>query len=156
VHVVVAHECLDASEHVLLGVAEAGGDLSLQVEGQGVDGALVDEMHLGAYAQEEVVGLLQQAAFALGEYLFLDELAGGDGARVEVSVPQQILVVAESAGAVFDVRFLHRDDAPVLLVQFLLVDQTPGDVGVLFALHAFAFESLAEFRDQLAVAGQPA
>ena len=75
---------------------------------------------------------------------------------MEIAIPEQILVIAESAGAVFHVRFLHRNDAAVLLVEFLLVDQAPGDIGGFLSFDAFAFEFVAEFCDQLAVPGQPA
>ncbi|MFN9953174.1 MAG: hypothetical protein ACK55I_08745, partial [bacterium] len=54
------------------------------------------------------------------------------------------------------VRLLHRDDAAVLLMEFLLVDEAPADVGAFLALDALALELLAEFHDQFAVAGQPA
>ena len=154
--VVIAHEGFDAGQHVFLRVFQPRGHLPLEVKGERIDRALVDEMHLGAHAQEEVVGFLEEPALALGEDFLFDQLGRGHGARVEIPVPEQVLVIAESARSVFHVRFLHGNDAAVLLVEFLLVDQTPCDVGAFLAFDAFAFEFLAEFRDQVPVPGQPA
>ena len=154
--VIVAHEGLHAGQHVLLWIFQPCGDLPLKVKGERVDRSLVDEMHLGADAEQEVVGFFEKPAFALGQDFFLYELGRGHGVGVEVSVPEEILVIAQAASPVLHVGFLHGHDASVLLVQFFLVDQSPGDVGVLLALDAFAFEFLAEAVDQLAVPSQPA
>ena len=154
--VIVAHEGLHAGQHVLLWIFQPRGDLPLEVKGERIDRALVDEMHLGADAEQEVVGLFEEPAFAFGQDFFLHQFGRRHGVRMEVSVPEEILVIAQAAGPVFHVGFLHGHDASVLLVQFLLVDQSPGDVGVLLALDAFAFEFPAEAVDKFAVPGQPA
>ena len=154
--VVVAHERLDARQHVFLRIFQTRGDLPLQIKRERIDRTLVDEVHLGADAQEKVISFLEQLAFALAEKFFLDELGRGVGPGAHGADPQQVLVIAQAAHAVFDVRLLHGNDAAVLLVQFPLVDQAPREVGVGFAFDAFSFELGAEFLEHLAVAAEAA
>ena len=149
--VILAHEGFHPLEHVLLGISQPGGDLALQKKRQGVDRALVDEMHLGAHTEEKIIGLLEQAPVALGQDFFLHQLGRGVGPAMKGSDPDQVLIVPQAAGSMLDVRLLHRGDASVLAVEFLLVGQTPGDVVRGFSPQALLLEFLAELGVKVAI-----
>ena len=64
--VVVFHEALDAAAARPVLVAEAGGDLALQVERQAIVGAAGQVMDVAAHRAEEAVGALEVARLLLG------------------------------------------------------------------------------------------
>jgi len=156
VAVVVAHESLAAAQNVFLRVVEGGGDAALELESETVEGAAVEVMHLGADAQQKVVGLLEGVPLGGAQEFFFDQLRGGVDALRDVGDPEQILVVAQAADAVFHVWLLHEKGAAELLVRLSLAGDAPLDVGVLAARDAIALEAPLELVEELAVAEQEA
>jgi hypothetical protein len=65
-------------------------------------------MQLVAGAQQEVVCRLHLLALAGAEELGALEVHQRTGAVLEVGHPEEVLVVAQAAHAVLDVRFLER------------------------------------------------
>ena len=94
VAVIVAHESLAASQDAFFWITKCRSDLSLQLEGELIRGASCLVVHLGAYAEEKVVGLLKQPALLVPENFLIDHLGRGGRSRMEGAGPEEILVVA--------------------------------------------------------------
>ena len=150
---VVAHEGLAAAQDVFLRIVQLVGDLHLLAHHDHVGGALVQVVQLGADAEEKVVGAVELAALGFVDEFFLHEPGGGLHALLEKADPQKVLVVAQAAAAVLDVRLLHIDGAPEFLVALRLVGHALGDVFVHMAGHAFRHKGGAELREKPRVPG---
>ncbi len=133
------------------------GELELLRHDDGIGRAIVVQVvQLGADAQEVIVGAIELAALAFVEQLFFDQAGRGLDALLEEGDPEQVLVVAQAAAAVLDVRLLHVDGVAEFLVALGLVADTVLDVLVLVADHAALDELAAKFLEKLLVAGDEA
>ena len=151
---VLAHEGLHTMQNVALRKIEAGGDPSLQLEGQRIQRTSDQIVHFGPNAQEEIVALLERPAFRIPEEPLLDQFGGSVQALFEVTDPDQIMIVAQSAGAILHVGFLHEDAPSVLFAGLRLIGQAPRNVFAFPPTHAVCFKLLPELVEELAVAAQ--
>ena len=100
---VVLHEALDAAAARPVVVAQARGDLALQVEGQPLLGAAGEVVEVAAHRPQEVLGALEVARLLLGEHALADQLAGLVDAIEIFGDPEQRVQVAQPALALLDV-----------------------------------------------------
>ena len=100
---VVLHEALDRRQAGMAGVAEALGDLALDVEMQPLLGLAGEEMHVAAHRPQEILGLAEQSVFLVREDALLDEFLARPDAVEILADPEQRLQVAQAALAVLDV-----------------------------------------------------
>ena len=146
--VVVPHERLAAPQDALLRIVQLVRDLDLLVHQNHVGGFLVQVVQLRADAEQEIVGAFELAALGLIDQLFLDQPGRGAHALLEKADPQKVLVVAQSAAAVFDVRLLHVNRPPKFLVAGGLVLHPRRDVGLHVPDHAPRDELVVELLEQ--------
>ena len=71
---VALHEALDAEHAGCVGVAEARGQLGLEVEGQPLLGAAGEEVQVAAHGPEEILGALEAPELGAREDACLDQL----------------------------------------------------------------------------------
>ena len=88
-------------------VAEIVGDGGLEVLAQHVHRAVGVVVHLGADAQQEVVGRFQLLALALADEVVRLQVLERAGAVFEERHPEQVLEVAQAAAAVLEIGLLH-------------------------------------------------
>ena len=84
-------------------VAQARGDLALQVERQAIVGAAGEIMDVAAHGGEEALGALEVARLLLGQHALVDQLAGLAHAIEILGDPEQQMQVAQPALALLDV-----------------------------------------------------
>ena len=91
-------------------VSQVGGDAALETEGERVVGAFLEVMQLVADTMEKVVGALHFAEGGGREKFLFGEIGHRSAARLDEGHPEQPLVIAEAAAAIFHIRFLkiHR------------------------------------------------
>ena len=148
----VAHEALDALAGRAFVVAEVEGDGGLEALAQHVHGAVDVVMHLGADAQQEIVGGFQLLALAFADEVVRLQLLEGTDAILEEGHPEQVLIVAQAAAAVLEVGLLHAGGVAELGAPGGLVGQAHGDVFLLVPDDTFADQGLLEPLEQLLVA----
>ena len=149
-----AHEFLDAHAGRSVAVAEVGGDGRLEIFSQHVGRAIRVVMHLGADAEQEIVGGLQLLAFGQADEFQLLQFRQRARAVLEKRHPEKVLIIAQAAAAVFDVRLLHRGGVAELRAPRGLVLQPRRDVLVHMAGHAFGHDQFLQLLEQLFVAGE--
>ena len=87
--------------------------------------------------QQEIVGRFQLLALCVGNELALPQILEGTSAVLEISHPEQVLVIAQSATAIFDIRLLHVSRIAKLGPARFLVGNASGDVLVFMAADTF-------------------
>ena len=137
-------------------VAEAIGDLALQAQGEDVAGALLLVVELGADAQELVVGAVELLALANREHAGVDEILAVFKSALHPPEPEQVLVIAQAAAAVLDVRLLQENGVARLLVPFALVAHAPFEEFLFMAVHAAVDEDFLELGEERFVAAEKA
>jgi hypothetical protein len=142
--VVVPHEGFDAIEDAFLFVAELGGDDALEAEGELVFAAALGVVHGVAGAEDEVVGFGDFFPTGGGDEAFFDEVLGFESAELGVAHPDEVLVVAEAAAAVFDVGFLNEGGVAEFAVAGGEVLLAEAEEGGFLAFHAFFIEAGAK------------
>ena len=152
--VVIAHERLDLPEDVFLRVVEGLRYSALELERKLVGRAAVEILHLGAGAQEKIVAFIETLAVGIAEDFPLHELRGGVDAELELRDPKEALVVAQAAGAAFDIRLLHENALAVFGAKLVLVRKAPGDVFLLAPVNALALEALLEAGENVSIADE--
>ena len=131
---IILHEMFDRTAPALVLVAQALGDLDLQVEGQLIRGPPGQQVQMAAHRPEEILGLHEGFEFFLREDVQLHQLADFLHAMQVFRDPEQRLQVAQPALA-----FLHVGFDNVALTALALM-----------ALVAFFQLGLDEFRRGIA------
>ena len=142
--VVILHEMLHAGQHLGLGVAEALGNLGLQVEAQDIGGAGARKVQLVPYAKEEVVGAPKGLEVVDAEIVLGRELVDRGDVELHPRHPNGVLVVAETADAILDVRFLVEDRVGILAAAVGLILEAGRDIGLGFLADVIAPVGLGE------------
>ena len=134
--VIVAHELLDAFEDIAFTVAESVGDFRLRFEGEQIGGAFASKMEFITRSEKEVVSFFECGEFAFPDVILFAETVDVFDIEANAGHPKRVVVVAESADAVFYVRLLHEDRLAEAGASLALVNQPLLDVGfgVLFAV----------------------
>ncbi len=115
---VVLHEDFHRAPAALIGVAHAGGDVGLHVEGQRVGGAPRGEVEVAAHGPEEILGPGEGGVFLGGEEARGDQPFGGGDAVEILADPVEGLQVAQAALALFHVGFEDVALPALALVPF--------------------------------------
>ena len=150
--IIVLHEALDAAAARPVLVAEARGDLALEIERETVVGAAREIMDVAAHRGEEAIGALEMARLVLGQHALVDQLGGLAHAIEILGDPEQRVQVAQPALALLDVglddvaRVAHAGVALVALAELGLDEVAAVAAG---ELRRVALHQLVE---QLAVA----
>ena len=154
---VVAHETFDAVLAAVAGIAHAGADDGLEVEGQALLGAAGDVVQVEPHGPEEFPGAAAMLGLGRRQH-FADIRELTHGLRV-VDVardPVERLQIAQPAAAFLDVRLDDERAVAVAAMAHgtlgLLGGDVFGDAGVL----AGGAETRVEIREQLFVAGDEA
>lgn len=113
-------------------------------------------MEVIADTMDEVECGLEFITRILGENAFLMQFFKVAGAKECVGEPEEVVVVAEAAGALFEVGFLEEDGAGVFFVARFEVVLTVLKEGVEFFLDAIFAEFLFERLEELFVAAEVA
>ena len=127
--IVFPHEGFHFSKDVLLGVFERLSDFALELKRENLGRAAVDILHFGARSQKKVVAFFEIAAFRIAQDFRLDEFRRTGDAVFELRYPEEALVVAQAAGTILHVRFLHENRASIFHAKLGLVGYPPRDVG---------------------------
>lgn len=151
VTVEILHEPLETDARGAIGVAEAVGDGGLDAAGEDVDGAVGLVVQFVAGAEEEVVGVVELACFGVVDELFSFEFLEGAGAVFEEGHPEEILVIAEAAAAIFDIRFLEEGGVTELGAARDLVFDSGFDVILLLIDDAASEDGGLEFFEEIEV-----
>ena len=136
---IILHEMFDRAPSALVTIAHAGGDLDLKVKGQLVHRTAGDVVKVTAHIPQEILGDGEGIVFIMGQQTGLDEARCGLYLMQILTDPVQGLKVAQTALALFDVRFQH-----IALTALLFV-----------ARGAFGQLGLDEFRPGLAKQFRP-
>ena len=102
---IVLHEALDAAAAGVVGVAHAGADLGLHVEGQALLGALGEIVQVAAHGPQEGLRPLEPRQLLGRQHAELDQLGDVVDAVDVFRDPEQRVQVAEAALALLDVGF---------------------------------------------------
>ena len=143
--VVVAHECLAAAQDRFLWVVEIGCYNTLEAQGEDVGAAAAFVVEFISDALEEVVTFVELSAGAFGNDFGIDELLEFGEAEFDAGHPEDVLVVAQSAAAFFDVWFLEEDGVGVFPVAVSEVFASEVEECFLAFLYTFFFEAFGEF-----------
>ena len=146
--VVVAHEGLHATQDGAVLVAKAVRNLALQPQRQDIAGSLLQVMKFRANAEQEIVGAVELLALGRRHQLRIHECLGGAQAPFHFADPQQVLIIAQAAAAVFDIRLLEKRGVARFFVPFALVGHAPGQVFFFVPVQASPLEGLCKFREE--------
>ena len=110
-------------------------------------------MQLVAGTQQERISRLQQLSFRRADRLLRLEILHGPVAQFEMHHPAQVLVIAQAAAAVFDIRLLHGDRVAKLRAPLSLILQPRRNVLVHVRRHALGLHGLFHVGKQPGIAG---
>ncbi len=104
---IVAHKTLHPILAAVAGVAHAGTDHRLQIEGEAVFHPGGDVMHVKTHGPQKIPTAAQAAQFLLIEQVYppVGQLGGGKAAVGGAHHPVQGLQITQAAAAFFDVGF---------------------------------------------------
>ncbi len=128
--VVVLHEVLHARQHFRLGIAQGLRDARLQVQVHDVGGAGTDKMQLVADPQHEVVGALKRRQIVRPKVVLGGEFGDRRDVELHPGHPDRVLVVAQAADAVLEVRFLVENGVRKLGAPVRLIVKACGDIAL--------------------------
>ena len=138
-------------------VAEALGDLALQVERQPLLGAAGEEVQVAAHRPEEVVALAEQPVVLGREHALADQLGLGAHAVEVFGDPEQRVEVAQAALALLDVRLDEVSRLALPAVALVALLQLGGDELLARAAHHRLIEAVVELLGERCVSDdQPA
>ena len=99
----MAHEALDRRHAATLGIAHAGGELALDVEGQAFLGAPGDVVEVAAHRPQEVFRLDELAQFDRGQQPLADKIGDAVDLIGKLADPEQRVEIAQAALALFQI-----------------------------------------------------
>lgn len=124
---VMLHKAFDGFAGVAAGVAEAFGEVRLDIEMQAFFGAARDLVQVAADGEEEIVAFGEAAGLRRGEDVDADEVVQRPCAVKDFGDPEKRLEIAQAAFAFLDVGFQNIAGVAVAGVAFVAFGQ--------FALH---------------------
>ena len=154
--VVIFHQRLVPQRAAFLRITEPFGHLVLDGEMEGVGGAPGRVMEISTEAQQKIVGGFDSPAIGLAQPILADEVGRGERAFLEERHPKQVLVIAQSAAAAFQVRFQHVNAVAELRMARRLVLHAQLHVFALPTAHTLLPERSPEPRRQMRIARQRA
>ena len=128
--IIIAHELLDPSEHVAVGVTQPEGDAGLRFQVEHVGGPFFLQMQLIADAVQELVGAAEIPQLILPQILLLGQLLEIVDAQFHPRHPDDVLVIAHAADAILDVGFLEENRVAMFGPTAALVFQPGVDVAL--------------------------
>jgi phospholipase C len=97
-------------------------------------------MKLGSDSLQKIVSSIDGTPIALGDVLALNQFSRAHDAVPKIADPLHILVIAQSAAAIFHVRLLHKHRASVFPMALFLIFQAPPQVVAHLSSHAMVKE----------------
>ena len=91
-------------------------------------------------AQEKIVSAVELLSFSRGNQLRLDEFLGRGQSAFDPANPEQILVIAQAAAAIFDIGLLEKNRITGLGVALLLIGDAPVEEFLFMSFDATALE----------------
>ena len=113
-------------------------------------------MQIGAQPKKKIISAFDPALVGFAQPIFSDQVRCREYSFFEIRHPKQILVIAQSATAAFDVGLLHINAATEFFMPRLLIAHTELKVFAFRAHHAFCPELLTKFLRQRAIAREKA
>ena len=148
------HEALDAGQPRMVGVAQAPGQLRLDVEGQAFLRTAGQIVQRAAHRPQEILGLAEGVEFLAGQQPFVDQRPGILDPVQIARDPYQRLQVAQAPLALLQVGFDHIARIAHLFVAGVPFGQLAGDELTARAGHHLLPEGLAALVIQRPVAPQ--
>ena len=131
------HEGFQAAGGRTVGKTELEGHSGLKRAAEGFFRPASQVVQLRPNAQQIVVGRGEFPVFLRIDDLVFQQFFHGLAAFLEERHPQQVLVVAQAAAAVLDIRFLHVGGVAEFFAAGVLVFQPGGDIALFVAGNAF-------------------
>ena len=156
VKIIVLGKALDAAAARTVLVAEARGDLALQVEGQAVVGAAGEIMDMATDGGEEAFGAFEVAGFAARQDALGHQLAWFADAIEILGDPEQQMEIAQPALALLDVGFDDVARIAHAMVALVAFGKLGLDEVVTIADIELLREAARQLVEQLAVAPEVA
>src|SRR5262249_20461138 len=151
VEIVVTHELLDVQRHLVAHVAEALGDLRLDVAREHIVLVSGEEGELVAHAPEKGEGGVRQAILAPRDEPLLEEIAQGARAELARGEPHGGVEIAQPARRLLHVGLAHVRGAAELPVALVALGQRRlQELTEVLAVHVLR-EDLAEALEEPAV-----
>ena len=142
--VIVAHECLTAPQDRFLWVVEIGCYNTLEAQGEDVGAAAAFVMEFVSDALQEIISFVELSAGAFGDDFGVDKLFEFGEAEFYAGDPEDVLVVAQSTAAFFDVWFLEEYGVGVLAVTVAKVLASEIEESFLAFLNTFFVEAFGK------------
>ena len=152
--VIIVHQLFHPELTFVCAVTEAPRDLFLHVEMQNVAAPAGQIMQVGAQPEQEIVGRFDPALVGFTQPIFANKVPRRERAFLKIGHPEQVLIIAQTAAAAFDVWFLQINAVAEFFMARKLVLHPLFDVLALITGHAFYSKQFSKFPGQFCVAGQ--
>ncbi len=149
---IVLHEALDVDQAVVIAVAEAGGELALQVEGQALFRAAGEEVQVAADRPEEGLAAPEHLRLATGEDALAGELLVGLHPVGVAGDPEEGVEVAQAPLAVLDVGLDEIAGLAGLAMPLVTLGELGGDEVRHGVLDHLGVEPALQFAEQFFIA----
>ena len=152
--IVIPHERFAGKLTISPLIIQAPGNLFLQGQMQTVCGASGEIMQIRADAQKKIVSSFDLTLVRLAQPIFSYQVMRCQLAFSEKCHPEQVLIIAQTAAAVFHIRFLHVNAIAKFLVARKLVPHPQFDVFAFVTGHAFGSKLFPKFPRKIDIARQ--